>query len=112
MSNATDSCREERRDIVRGEKHNRDGQTTGSQGNKSGEFLKQAPSTNHLNSKFNRQIAEAVSKLRIPIKSNLISRYLGDKLGSVALEIDRMVNSGGRALNSHPAPYLCLCNYE
>ena len=75
MSNAIDSCREERRDIVCGEKHNRDGQTTGSQGNKSGEFLKQAPGTNHLNSKFNRQIAEAVNKLRSPIKSYLISRY-------------------------------------
>lgn len=59
ISNATESCREERRDIVCGEKHNRDGQTTGSQGNKSGEFFKQAPGTNHLNSKFNRQIAEA-----------------------------------------------------
>ena len=112
MSNATESCREERRDIVCGEKHNRDGQTTGSQGNKSGEFLKQAPGTNHLNSKFNCQIAEAGNKLRIPIKSNLISRYLGDKVDSVALEIDRMVNAGGRALNSHPAPCLCLCNYE
>ena len=112
ISNATESYREERRDIVCGEKHNRDGQTTGSQGNKSGEFLKQAPGTNHLNSKFNRQVAEAVSKLRIPIKSNLISRYLGDKVGRVALEIDRMVNSGGRAFNSHPAPCLCLCNYE
>ena len=75
MSNATELCREERRDIECGEKHNRDGQTTGCQGNKSGEFLKQAPGTNHLNSKFNRQIAEAVNELRIPIKSYLISRY-------------------------------------
>ena len=75
MSNAIDSCREERRDIVCAEKHNRDGQTTGSQGNKSGEFLKQAPGTNHLNSKFNRQIAEAVNKLRNTIKSYLVSRY-------------------------------------
>ena len=73
ISNATESCREERRDIVCEEKHNRDGQTTGSQGNKSGEFLKQAPGTNHLNSKFNRQIAEAVNELRSPIKSYLIS---------------------------------------
>ena len=75
ISNSTGSCREERRDIVCGENHNRDGQTTGSQGNKSGEFLKQAPGTIHLNSKFNRQIAEAVKKLRSPIKSYLISRY-------------------------------------
>ena len=72
--NAAESCREERRDIVCGENHSHDGQTTGSQGNKSGEFLKQAPGTNHLNSKFNRQIAEAVNELRSLIKSYLISR--------------------------------------
>ena len=67
ISNASESCREERRDIVRGENQSRDGQTTGSQGNKSEEFLKQAPGTNHLNSKFNRQIAEAVNELRSPL---------------------------------------------
>ena len=72
-----------------------------------GKLLKQAPSTNHLNSKFNRQIAEAVSKLRIPIKSNLISRYLGDKVGSVALEIDRMVNSCYSSC-AHGQSLLCL----
>ena len=80
---------------------------TATKGNKSGEFLKQAPGTNHLNSKFNRQIAEAVNKLRSPIKSNLISRYLGDKVGRVALEIDRMVNSCYSGCD-HGQPLLCL----
>ena len=74
ISNATESCPGERRDIVCGENDSHDGQTTGSQGNKSGEFLKQARGTNHLNSKFKRQIAEAVNKLWSLVKSYLISR--------------------------------------